>query len=403
MNTIKTIFTNKKLLIFLAVIFVLCILTATYLVLFNNKNSSNESKSLHSYTKVNVSSIKNWKKDNQIVDGLNQFLKSCNVILSKKPESLVTKQPYETTVLDWQHVCDQGKLVQQEGIDKIYSYLENNFNFYLIGEQNKAFITGYFNITLNGSLTKTEKYKYPVYKKPEDLISVDLSRYIKDLQHNSIIFGRIIDGRLYPYYTREEIETNGILKNKDLEILWVDNKIDLFMLHVQGSGRVKLEDGSFVYIGYAAKNGRTYRSIGQTIIELGLADKDEVDMYTIYDVLEKNPELQDKILNTNESYIFFSKRPGTDVLGAMNIPLLAKRSVAVDTKYIALGTPIWLETTYPETETSINSLVVAQDIGSAIKGSARLDYYWGSGKEAVYWAAKMKNKGSIYIILPKKH
>ncbi len=402
MNTIKNIFAKYKVFILLSILLVFIIFTIAFNKLFIKDSTNTKNKQeIANYTQVSALNIPNWKKDNEISNGLKQFLRSCQVILRKKPETTITEQPYVTTVLHWQHVCDQGELVQSESIDKIYEYLENNFNFYLVGKKDEAFITGYFNITLNGSLTPTDKFKYPVYKKPDDLISIDLSRYIKDLESNSVIFGRLIDGKFYPYHTREDINSKGVLKNQNLEILWVDNKVDLFMLHVQGSGRVRLQDGSIVSVGYAAKNGRPYRSIGSTIVELGLLARDQIDMFTIYKTLEENPDLEDRILNTNESYIFFEERKGVDVIGAMNVPLAAKRSVAVDTKYIALGTPIWLETTYPNTNNSINSLVVAQDIGSAIKGNARLDYYWGSGKEATFWAAQMKNKGSIYIMLPK--
>lgn len=256
-------------------------------------------------------------------------------------------------------------------------------------------ITGYYEPLLNGSLTKTDKYKYPIYKTPKDLVNLrDKNKYqnFKRFKYKA----KELNGYLYPYDTREEIE-----KRDDLEVIvYVDNKVDLFFLHIQGSGRVKLENGEILNIGYANQNGRKYVAIGKTMLDKGYLQKENISLQTIKKFLDENPSKVDEILNSNPSYIFFTKKEQT-ATGSLGVPLLAKRNIAVDKRHIPLGMPVFIQTKNPKTKEPINRLVVAADTGGAIKGEIRADFFFGYGNSAEELAGLMKEKGRLFILVPK--
>ena len=256
-------------------------------------------------------------------------------------------------------------------------------------------ITGYYEPLLNGSLTKTDKYKYPIYKTPKDLINLRNKEKYQNFKRFKYK-AKVKDGFLYPYDTREQIE-----KRDDLEaIVYVDNKVDLFFLHIQGSGRVKLENGQILNIGYANQNGRKYVAIGKTLIEQGYLEKQNVSLQSIKKFLDENPSKVDEILNSNPSYIFFTKKEQT-ATGSLGVPLLAKRNIAVDRRHIPLGMPVFIQTKNPKTKKPINRLVVAADTGGAIKGEVRADFFFGYGNNAEELAGLMKEKGRLFILVPK--
>lgn len=259
----------------------------------------------------------------------------------------------------------------------------------------KGLITGYFEPLLYGSRTKNEIYKYPVYKTPKDLVTIkNKKRYpsFKRLRYKA----KIENGRYIPYDSREQIEKSN---NFDV-ICYVSNKVDLFFMQIQGSGRVLLDDGETINIGYANQNGRKYFAIGKHLIEEGYLTKEEVSLQTIKEFLESNPSQMDDIMNLNKSYVFFHESPNS-ATGSLNVPLVAKRNIAVDRNYIPLGMPVFLETFNPKTKEPINKLVVAADTGGAIKGEIRADYFMGFGKEAKELAGLMKEEGRLHMLIPK--
>ncbi|OCL88173.1 murein transglycosylase A [Arcobacter porcinus] len=276
-------------------------------------------------------------------------------------------------------------------------FFTENFEAFTIVDRNKSkqgLITGYYEPLLKGSFEKTLKYKYPVYALPEDLVISDDSK-LKDYRN----IGRVENNRLTPYYKREEIDAQI---SKSLKaILYVDNKIDLFFLQIQGSGRVELEDKTLINLAWAGQNGRAYRSIGKYLVENNIFTLEEIDGIKIKEYLNENQEKVDEILNTNESYIFFKISPNI-ATGALNTVLTPKRNIAVDRRYIELGTPVFIKTTNPITKEPINKLVVAADVGGAIKGEIRADFYWGFGEEAKLNSHKMKEYGEIIVLEPKK-
>ncbi|MAD42973.1 MAG: peptidoglycan N-acetylmuramoylhydrolase [Arcobacter sp.] len=259
----------------------------------------------------------------------------------------------------------------------------------------KGLITGYFEPLLYGSRTKDEIYKYPVYKTPKDLVTIkNKKKYpnFKKLRYKA----KIKNGKYVPYDSREQIE-----KSNNFEVIcYVSNKVDLFFMQIQGSGRVQLNDGKIINIGYANQNGRKYFAIGKYLIKEGYLTKEEVSLQTIKEFLESNPSKMQDIMNLNESYVFFHESLNS-ATGSLNVPLIAKRNIAVDRNYIPLGMPVFLETFNPKTKEPINKLVVAADTGGAIKGEIRADYFMGFGKEAKELAGLMKEEGRLHMLIPK--
>ncbi len=261
----------------------------------------------------------------------------------------------------------------------------------------EGLITGYYEPLLYGSLKKTSRYKYPLYKTPKDMYIVDFTSIYPDLKTYKLR-GKLVGNKVLPYDSREEIEKNP---SKELEpIVYVDNKVDVFLLHVQGSGKVLLDTGELINVGYAEQNGRKFKGIGMYMLNKGYITKDELSAQGMKKYLDKNPSKADEVLNQNESYVFFQKS-NQGATGSLGTPLTAKRNIAVDRSVIPLGMPVFLNTTNPVDKKPINQLMVAADVGGAIKGKVRADFFWGFGDSAFDYAGRMKEKGKMYILMPK--
>jgi membrane-bound lytic murein transglycosylase A len=267
------------------------------------------------------------------------------------------------------------------------------------GAEASGLFTGYYEAELKGSLTPAQGYDWPLYRRPDDLVSVDLKRFDADLSGRRIL-GRTENGKLVPYHSRAQIDA-GALAGRDLELLWVDDPVDAFFLHVQGSGRVTLPDGSARRVGFAGSNGLPFYAIGRALIDEGKVSRDKVSMQAIRDWLRANPEQAKEVMERNERYIFFRLIEGEGPVGAQGVALTAGRSLAVDSKHLPLGAPLWLDTTWPASDRPLRRLVVAQDTGSAIKGVLRGDLFWGFGEAALEQAGRMKQTGTYYLLLPK--
>ena len=261
----------------------------------------------------------------------------------------------------------------------------------------EGLITGYYEPLLYGSLKKTSRYKYPLYKTPKDMYIVDFTSIYPDLKTYKLR-GKLVGNKVLPYDSREEIENNP---SKELEpIVYVDNKVDVFLLHVQGSGKVLLDTGELINVGYAEQNGRKFKGIGMYMLNKGYITKDELSAQGMKKYLDKNPSKADEVLNQNESYVFFQKS-NQGATGSLGTPLTAKRNIAVDRSVIPLGMPVFLNTTNPVDKKPINQLMVAADVGGAIKGKVRADFFWGFGDSAFDYAGRMKEKGKMYVLMPK--
>jgi membrane-bound lytic murein transglycosylase A len=328
------------------------------------------------------------KKENTAFDYLNGFYKDdldLALDVFKKACTQSRKKEQFRDVCDHSHKFTNGK-----------EFFTKNFTPKILVSNtgDKGLITGYYEPLLHGSRIKTDVYKYPVYKTPKNLVTIkNKKRYphFKRLRYKA----KIRKGRYIPYDTRAQIEEN----NNFEAICYVDDLIDLFFLQVQGSGRVLLDSGELINIGYSNQNGRKYKSIGKKLIDDGHLVKEEVSLQTIRAFLDQNPQKVKEILNHNPSYVFFIEKKET-ATGSLNVPLVPKRNIAVDRKYIPLGMPVFLETTNPKTNEAINKLVIAADTGGAIKGEIRADYFLGYGDEAREIAGLMKEEGRLFMLIP---
>ena len=267
-------------------------------------------------------------------------------------------------------------------------------------------ITGYYEPLLTGSRTRRAPFNYPVYGVPDDLLTIDLGELRPDLKGQRLR-GRVDNRRVLPYYSRAEIEA-GRAQTGGRELLYVDDAIDLFFLMVQGSGRVRLDDGQTVRLNYADQNGHPYRSIGRLLVDRGDLRLDQASMQGIKAWARANPAKLADLLNANPSYVFFretgvygaggAEPPGP--VGALGVPLTSARSLAVDPAFVPLGAPVWLATTWPNSTRALERLMLAQDTGGAIRGANRGDFFWGFGDEAAREAGRMRQSGEIWLLWP---
>jgi membrane-bound lytic murein transglycosylase A len=291
--------------------------------------------------------------------------KSCSTLINQK---------------QWKKVCSISNLMDDPSNEEIIDFFKTNFTLYKSWKDDgtdHGLITGYYQPILNGSREKTIKYSTPIYKTPEDLITVDLSELYPEMKYKRLR-GKVEGNKLLPYFSREQISSSdNILKGN--ELFWVDNAVEAFFLEIQGSGIIKLEDGSEVPIGYADQNGHPYRSMGRALINAGELTKDNASMQGIKSWANKNKKKLKKFLDKNPSFVFFRELDsGLDgPIGAQGVPITAERSIAIDRRYVPIGSPVFLATTFPNSNESLNRLVIAQDTGGAIRGPIRADYYWG--------------------------
>jgi membrane-bound lytic murein transglycosylase A len=269
------------------------------------------------------------------------------------------------------------------------------------GEGNASgLVTGYYEPLLRGSRNRAKGFEQPVRGAPSDLLNVDLSALFPELKDKRVR-GRLEGNKVVPYWTRAEITARGD-RVPAPTLLYVDDAVELFFLQVQGSGRVRLPDGSMVRLNYADQNGHPYQSIGRVLVDRGELKLEEASMQGIQGWARANPARLQGLLDANPSYVFFREVPNTPggPIGALGVPLTAERSIAVDPRSVPLGAPVFLATTRPNSNRPLNRLVMAQDTGGAIKGAVRADFFWGFGKEAGEQAGRMKQNGRMWVLLP---
>jgi membrane-bound lytic murein transglycosylase A len=260
-------------------------------------------------------------------------------------------------------------------------------------------ITGYYEPIIDGARSRSETHRYPIFGIPDDLVVVDLSAVNPDVR-NMRLRGRIDGRRLVPYYSRAEIESKG--DTFAPVIAWTADPVDLFFLQIQGSGQVRLENGERIRIGYADQNGHPFRSLGRQLVERGEMTLDQASMQSIKAWAAANPAKLQEALNQNPSYVFFRELPTAEgPVGALGVPLTAEYSLAVDRRFVPLGAPVFLATTYPLSEERLERLMAAQDTGGAIRGVVRADFYWGTGSEAGARAGRMRQQGRLWLLWPR--
>lgn len=362
-------------------------------------------------TASSFDSLENWENDAHH-KALAAFAISCEEsLLKKEPTAHIGPMaedgwPVGGTASEWREPCQSAVLMmdaaQKPGPEQARAFFEEWFRPWKVsaGPRSEGLFTGYYEPQLYGSRTRQRAYQTPLLARPDDLVMADLGHFRDDLSGRRIA-GRVIDGRLYPYEDRAEID-KGLLPPESFDpIVWIDDPIDAFFLHIQGSGQVVLEDGSVTRVGYAGQNGHPYYAIGRELVKRDIMDKDEVSMQSIAHYLRTHPDQMEEILHTNPSYIFFrelEKGP----LGAQGVVLTPERSLAIDYTKLPYGAPVWVDTQAPIEEMErLQRLMVTQDTGGAIRGAVRGDVYWGAGARAEEIAGRMKSQGRKWILLPR--
>lgn len=313
---------------------------------------------------------------------MESFRTSCPGLVRRTDNSGLTQGS------DWIAACDAVKTWSGDAL----TFFATHMDAVQVGT-GKAFATGYFEPEIAGCRAPQAGCDVPVYKRPPDLIDVDLGQFSDELKGRTIR-GKVNGTKFVQYDDRAAIE-NGSLSGRGLEIAYAADAVEFFFLQIQGSGRLKLPDGNVMRIGYDSQNGRGYTGIGRLMRDRGLIT--DASMQGIVAFLRANPEEGRKIMQENKSYIFFRELTGAGPLGAMGYPVVGEASIAVDVKFIPLGAPVWLSMDRAEP----NGIWIAQDTGGAIKGPNRIDTFWGAGDHAREIAGGMAARGAALVFLPK--
>ncbi|RQW29448.1 murein transglycosylase [Rhodobacteraceae bacterium CH30] len=372
------------------------------------------------YEAASLAAVPGWN-DAALTRSLEALRTSCRVLQKKA---------------GWGEACSRAQTLDETDTAAVRRYFEQDFSAWRIldGSAGEGLITGYYEPLLNGSRSQSARTPYPVYGVPPDLVVVDVtpaqrSRTTLNLRQaggnrlqvvegggelvaklsefaidsrTSRLKGRIEGNQFRPYYARSEISAGKGVAGSQI-LAWVENPVELFFLQIQGSGRIQLEDGSMLRVGYAEQNGYPYVSIGRHLVDQGELTMANASMQGIQDWIKKNPDRMNELFNVNPSYVFFRVLGSADggPLGALGVPLTDGYSIAVDPRFIPLGSPVFLSTTWPLSEQPLKRVMLAQDTGGAIRGAIRADFFWGFGTEAGMYAGRMKQKGSLWLLLPK--
>lgn len=340
--------------------------------------------------------------DDEVSQAMPAIRRSCELFGKRDPGRQVGPEGLAGTISDWQAPCAALSAASDDA--SLRAVFETQFRpLQVLNHQAEVgLFTGYYEPSLRGSRTRSAEYSVPLYRKPSDLLTIDLEAF-HDRYAGSRISGRIGDGTFKPYFERAEI-SQGALDGRQLELVWVDDPVDAFFLQIQGSGRVALDDGTEMRVGYGGQNGRPYYAIGRELVERGALILEEVSLQSIRRWLADNPTEAEAVMSTNRSFVFFDELEGQGPLGTMGLPLTPGRSLAIDRDQLPLGVPLWLDAQMPTEDEAdegvLQRLMVAQDTGGAIKGPVRGDVFWGHGAEAEFVAGHMKHDGRLFLLLP---
>jgi membrane-bound lytic murein transglycosylase A len=297
--------------------------------------------------------------------------------------------------------CEAAAAVPADDAPAARQFFESSFVPYALVSSDgpdSGLITGYYEPIIDGSRTQSGANRYPIFAVPEDLVVVDLTATNPDLR-NLRLRGRLEGRRVIPYLSRSEIDSRGVPAQV---IAWTNDPVELFFLQVQGSGQVRLDNGERIRVGFADQNGHPYRSLGRYLVDRGELALEQSSMQAIKTWAAANPAKLREALNSNPSYIFFRELPPTDgPPGALGVALTPEYSLAVDRRFVPLGAPVFLATTYPLSEARLERLMAAQDTGGAIRGAVRADFYWGTGAEAGALAGRMRQQGRMWLMWPR--
>jgi membrane-bound lytic murein transglycosylase A len=333
---------------------------------------SSYSSSIASFNAVSWQALPGWQEDD-LSQAWPAWLKSCDVLRKRSGE------------INWRQLCAQAANIPARDAQSIRRYFESNFQAYEIRNSSGSetgLITGYYEPVMNGSQTRTSTYNVPLYAYP--------NAWKKS--------------RPNPGPTRAELISSGVLQGS--ELAWVQDPVAAASMQIQGSGKIRLQDGRILRLGFAGTNEQPFKSSAQWLIDRKEMTRSEASMQGISQWAKRNPDRVNEMLNANPRFVFFKELPSNvdadlGPNGALGVPLTSERSIAVDLQVMPLGAPVFLATTKPLSNQPLQKLVIAQDTGKAIVGGVRADYYWGSGDAAGEIAGRMKQNGKMWLLLPR--
>jgi len=329
--------------------------------------------SIASFRSVAWQDVTGWQEDD-LTQAWPAWLKSCDALRKRNSE------------INWKQACSQASGISGRDKQAIRQYFEGNFQVYEVRNSatgnESGMITGYYEPVMNGSQTRTANYTVPLYGLPNAWKSAKPS----------------------PAPTRAELMSSGVLRGS--ELAWVQDPVAAAFMQIQGSGKIRLEDGRVLRLGYAGTNDQPFKSFAQWLLDRKEITRGEASMQGISAWAKRNPSRVEEMLNANPRFVFFKELPSNVSAdlgpnGALGVPLTAERSIAIDLKAMPLGAPVFLSTSKPLSSQTIQKLVMAQDTGKAIVGGVRADYYWGSGDSAGELAGRMKQDGKMWLLLPR--
>jgi membrane-bound lytic murein transglycosylase A len=316
---------------------------------------------------------------------LTAFRSSCPQLLRRADISGLTRGE------DWRAACTAAA-----GARDARGFFAEQFEMVQVGD-GKAFATAYYEPEILASRERRQGYEAPIYARPKDLVEIDLGPFNDDWKGRKL-WGRYDERqKLVPYWDRADIVDRNVLAGRGLEIAYAADPVEFFWLQIQGSGRLRFPDGTVTRIGYAGQNGRPYVGVGGLLRQRNILPPGGASMQGIIAWIRANPEAGHALMNENKSFIFFVEQTGPGPLGSLNIPVVARASVAADPRFVPLGAPVFLSMDRAEA----SGLWVAQDTGGAIRGSNRFDTFWGAGPEARAIAGGLTARGAAFVLLPK--
>lgn len=367
-------------------------------------------------TPISFDQLPGWSAD-QLTEALPALRRSCASFLRRSDaQTWMGPGVQGGTVGDWQSWCRELSRAlpddQPPSAGDIFTLREvisARLQPYAVdavtpagGESSQGTFTGYYEAALKGSRVHRPGYDVPLYGVPPDLVSIKLGQQYADLKGKTVV-GRVAGNALLPYWTRKEIDDGALQRTLGADkvpvVAWAADPVDAHILHIQGSGVLELPDGGSLQVGYAGNNGQRFVGIGKVMLDRGLVQPGHASMPDIRAWLKAHPDQAVSVLQANPRFIFFRAINGPGPIGAMGVALTPERSMAVDTRFIPLGVPLWLDSHDPD-GIPLQRLMVAQDVGSAIKGVVRGDFFWGAGEPALAKAGRMKSTGRYYILLP---
>jgi len=348
---------------------------------------------------VSFSEIPGWDED-RLAEAVPALRRSCGRIVERDDARLVGADPRFGSVALWRPLCEDLAWIPPGDDAAARDLLEEAFRPYLVtdGGDELGTFTGYYEPEVKGAWVLSEDFPATLYRRPKDLLRADQVDVVSDLPPQAR-WGKIEGGRLVPYDTRAEIES-GSLQGRAEPLIYLDDPVESFFLHIQGSGVVAFRDGTKRRVGFDGVNGQPFVGIARPMLERGLIGRDELSAQGVKAWLKANPEQAKALMQENPRYVFFRWIEGDGPIGGEGVPLTPGRSLAIDTRYLAYGLPLFLDTTYADGR-PLQRLMVAQDTGGAIKGVVRGDLFWGHGEEALAIAGGMKQRGRYFVLLPK--